>query len=81
MCVENSSDSTDYEDNQFLIDSVEVETKQLTRLDSSLNNTKPEKDQLTELYSSENNFVEDNDSPKHVNHQITMVNFDLFSCI
>ena len=31
----------------------------------------PEKDQSTELDSSENNFVEDNDSPKHVNDQIS----------
>ena len=30
--VENSSDSTDYEDNQFFIGSIEVETKQLTEL-------------------------------------------------
>ena len=72
MRVENSSDSTDYEDNQFFIGSVEVEveTKQLTELNSSENNITPEKDQLTELDSSENNFVEDNDSLKHLNDQI-----------
>ena len=55
VCVENSSDSTDYEDNQFFIGSVEVDTKQLTELNSSENNIRPEKDQLTELDSSENN--------------------------
>ena len=62
--VENSSDSTDYKDNKFFIDSVEVvvETEQLTERTSSENNITPEKDKLTELDSSENNFVEDNDS-------------------
>ena len=55
--IENSSDSTDYEDNQFFIGSVEVEIKQLTELNSSENNITPENDQLTELDSSENNFV------------------------
>ena len=69
VCVENSSDSTDYEDNQFFIGSVEVDTKQLTELNSSENNIRPEKDQLTELDSSENNFVEDNDSLKYFNNQ------------
>ena len=69
MCVENSSDSTDYEDNQFFIGSVEVDTKQLTELNLSESNIRHEKDQLTELYSSENNFVEDNDSLKYFNDQ------------
>ena len=69
VCVENSSDSTDYEDNQFFIGSVEVDTKQLSELNSSENNIRPEKDQLTELDSSENNFVEDNDSLKYFNDQ------------
>ena len=69
MCVENSSDSTDYEDNQFFIGSVEVDTKQSTELNSSENNIRPEKDQLTELDSSKTNFVEDNDSLKYFNDQ------------
>ena len=72
MYAENSSESTDYEDNQLFIGSVEVEveTKQLTELNSSENNITPEKDQLSEHDSSENNFVEDNDSLKHFNDQI-----------
>ena len=72
VCAENSSESTDYEDNQLFIGSakVEVETKQLTELNSSENNITPEKDQLSEHDSSENNFVEDNDSLKHFNDQI-----------